>query len=251
MDRKRAIELLKQKSKEAVHVAKQPYYANESILWRRNIEDILESAFGVASTEYKRVAELDFGVVRGTKVELQRAYVRKVHRIQQEVDSIIQKHEILGVETQPAVKAEPPDSPKDYEETSTKELELILEGTPDMIIECIMNFVRKLNSQGYAYKSIPRIGGAPDFAEWDRTYSTRCAILETCESGDVQIGTIRLTRLPKEQTLLSVPEPKDLESPFGVFLSYLLGEFKRLGFVHFEEEKPPMGFRPLHKEKDV
>lgn len=108
MDRQRAIELLKQKSKEAVHIARQPFNANEFIPWRRNIEDILESAFGVASTEYKRVADLHFEPIRGTIDELRRRYVNRVFRIQQEVDSIIQKHELLGIEEKPAVIAERP-----------------------------------------------------------------------------------------------------------------------------------------------
>ena len=110
MDRQRAIELLKQKSEEAVRVAKQPYNANESVQWRRNIEDILESAFGVTSTEYKRVADISRKTVRGTATELQRAYVRFVHRIQQEVDSIIQKYEILGIEDKPTPIVEPKDT---------------------------------------------------------------------------------------------------------------------------------------------
>jgi hypothetical protein len=151
--------------------------------------------------------------------------------------------------SQSASTAETSKTPE--EKVAAKELELILEGTPDMIIECITNFVRKLNSQGYSYKSIPRIGDSPDYTKWDKTYSARCAIFETHEGGEEQIGTIRLTLLPKEQTLLSVPEPEDWKSSFGVFLSYLVGEFKRLGFVHFEEEKPPMGFRLPHKEKDA
>lgn len=132
-----------------------------------------------------------------------------------------------------------------------RQLELILEGTPDMIIECVMNFVKKLNSKGYVYKCVPKIGDGPDFAKQDRTYSARCAIFETREGGEEQIGIIRLTLLPKDQTLLSISEPEDWESSFGLFLSYLLGEFKRLGFVYFEEEKPPIGFRLPHREKNV
>jgi outer membrane protease len=50
MDREKAIELLKQKSKEAVYVASLPYRNNEYLPWRRNIEDILEETFGVTST---------------------------------------------------------------------------------------------------------------------------------------------------------------------------------------------------------
>lgn len=109
MDRQKAIELLKQKSEEAVHVASLPYYNNGHITWRRNIEDILEATFGVTSTEYKRVAAVQSKTIKGTRVELQRAYVRIVHRIQQEVNSIIQKYEILELEAKPLSISEPKD----------------------------------------------------------------------------------------------------------------------------------------------
>jgi len=157
----------------------------------------------------------------------------------------------MGIrDKQGRVIEELPKATEDYEEkTASKELELILEGTPDMIIECIMDFVKKLNSEGYAYKCIPRIGDAPDYAKWDKTYSARCAIVETHEGIEKQIVTIRLQLLPNERTLFKIPEPEDWDSSFGDFISHLLAEFKRLGFVYFEEERPPMGFKPPHKEK--
>ena len=132
----------------------------------------------------------------------------------------------------------------------SRELELILKGTPDMVIECVMDFVKMLKSQGYLYKIIPTIGGAPDYARWDRTYSAHCDVLVARKDSDVKIGTIRLKLLPDEQTLLSVQKPEHWDSPLGRFLSHLLGELKRLGFVYFEEEKPPIGFRLPHKERD-
>lgn len=96
IDLQKTIELLKQKSKEAIYVASLPYNNNEFIPWRRNIEDILESAFGVTSTEYKRVA--DFHVtIQGKREAIQRDYKIAVHRIHQEVNTIIQKYEILGL----------------------------------------------------------------------------------------------------------------------------------------------------------
>ena len=112
MDRQKTIEFLKQKSKEAVYVASLPYNNNEYLPWRRNIEDILESAFGVTSTEYRRVADVQITLTKGTRAELQRAYVRKVHRIQQEVDSIIQKYEQLKIEEKPAITTEAKDTMK-------------------------------------------------------------------------------------------------------------------------------------------
>jgi uncharacterized protein (TIGR02391 family) len=110
MDKKRAIELLKQKSKEAVYIASLPYNNNEYLPWRRNIEDILEETFGITSTEYKRVNDVRVRT-KGTPDVNQRIYVTTVHRIQQEVDSIIQKHDILCIESKPVLEHEIPISP--------------------------------------------------------------------------------------------------------------------------------------------
>jgi len=139
------------------------------------------------------------------------------------------------------------EAPQDYEEkAASKELELILEGTPDMILECTRSTVEKLNSQGYTY-GFHRTSGAPDYARWDKTYFASCAISQS----ERQIGIIKLELLPNERTLFKIPEPEDWDSSFGEFISHLLAEFKRLGFLYFEEEKPPMGFRLPHKEKNV
>lgn len=108
MDRQRAFKLLKQKSKEAVYVGSLPYKNSEYLPWRRNIEDILEATFGVTSTEYKRVADVHSTLTKGTRTQWQRAYVQIVHIIQQEVDSIIQKYERLGIEKTPPRNTEKP-----------------------------------------------------------------------------------------------------------------------------------------------
>lgn len=97
MNRQEAIRLLKQKSDEAVRIASLPYLNGEYLPWRRNVEDILEAAFGVSSTEYKRVAGIKPETIRGTASKLQRAYVMRVATIQSEVESIIQKYEQLGI----------------------------------------------------------------------------------------------------------------------------------------------------------
>ncbi len=135
-------------------------------------------------------------------------------------------------------------------------IELILEGTPDMIIECATNLVKKFNSQGDWYKIVPKIGDAPDYAKRDRTYSADCDVFVTQkpvlrEDYDAKIGIIRLQLIPGERTLLSVQKPEHWDSPLGNFLTNLLEELKRLGFIHFEEEKLPIGFRPHHEEKNV
>ncbi len=112
MDIQRAIELLKQKSREAVHVASFNYQNNEYVPWRRGIEDILETAFGVTSTEYKRVAHVQTTLTKGTPSQWQRAYVKVVHRIQLEVFSIIQKYEQLDIEEKSVKKTKQKDTAK-------------------------------------------------------------------------------------------------------------------------------------------
>jgi len=136
------------------------------------------------------------------------------------------------------------------------QIELPLEGTPDMVIECVMNLVRALANEGNLYKCVPKIGDAPNGARWDRTYSARCDVFVTRQSltrndEDVKIGTVELRLLPNNRTLLGVQKPQHWDGPLGHFLGYLLREFKRLGFAHFEEEKPPIGFSLPHKEKNV
>ena len=133
-------------------------------------------------------------------------------------------------------------------------IDLILKGTPDMIIECVTNLAKKLNSQGERYKSVPKIGGAPDYAKQDKIYSANIDVFVSRkplarEDYDIKIGVLRLQLIPDEHTLLSVKEPEYWDSPLGHFLNYLLGELQRLGFVQFEEEKPPIGFRPHYNKQ--
>lgn len=97
MDIAKTISLLELKSKEAVYIASLRYNNPEYRPWRRNVEDILETAFGVNSTEYKRVHDRKIGTTR-TKY-IQSAYKTLIQVLQQEINSIIQKYEILGLET--------------------------------------------------------------------------------------------------------------------------------------------------------
>ena len=138
----------------------------------------------------------------------------------------------------------------------TEQIELVLRGTPDIVLECMRSVVEELNSHGETY-AIRRTSGTPDYAKWDKTYFATCGIFLnrknffTGEKSETQIGTIRLQLLPEERTLIRFLRPQNWDSPFGHFLKSLLIEFQRLGFVDFEKEKPPIGFRLPHKEKDV
>lgn len=93
MDKQKAIELLKQKSNEAAFLGSLHYENNEYLPWRRNIEDILESAFGLESSEYKRVAEIPD--ITGAHFYTEHNYKSYVARIHQEINSIVQKYDLF------------------------------------------------------------------------------------------------------------------------------------------------------------
>ena len=71
------------------------------------------------------------------------------------------------------------------------------------------------------------------------------------------IGILTLQLLPNNQTLFRIPPFKHWksimndnfyqkvnESFYTQFLARLFSEFQKLGFIDFQEGKPPLGFRP-------
>ena len=129
----------------------------------------------------------------------------------------------------------------------SEELELSVEGTPDMILECVRSYIDKLNSHGNKY-GFRRTSGAPDFAKWDKTQFATCAISHSDEG---QIGIIKLQLLPRDKTSFKLLTPVDWNSSFGYFLGHLFIEFQRLGFVALGRKKGPLGFRLPHMDKAV
>jgi len=127
----------------------------------------------------------------------------------------------------------PPKTAQDYGgRIIDTELELRVQGTPDMILECIRSTAEKLNSKGHTY-SFRRTSGAPDYARWDKTYFASCAISQGDEG---QIGTIKLQLLPDDKTLLKTLRPDEWNSSYTIFLNSLFTEFQQLGYL--KEEKP-------------
>jgi hypothetical protein len=141
----------------------------------------------------------------------------------------------------------------------SKKLELVLRGTPEMILEVIRSAVEELDSRdlvgAYAFR---RASDRPDYATWDRTYFATCAV-EAYKRIDKQLrvdylsnipNKVELQLLPEERTLLRIPPPEKWSESFEPFLRYLLSKLQQLGFVDFEEEKAPLGFRLRHMEKN-
>ena len=111
MDIQEAIEFLKQKADEAVALARLPYTNQDMILWRNSIEDVLEKVFGRDSTEYRRFQETYIRVRSSlTEYQKQRRYVNQMQTRQTVILSIINKYEILGIESEPSSSREPFDT---------------------------------------------------------------------------------------------------------------------------------------------
>ena len=242
MDKKRAVELLKQALNEISHLRMLNLNNKEFDLWHNKVLDILEEAFGKTSTEWERFARaVSVYLPTYTNADKKKEYNRHLDEYETALKSIIQKYEILGIESEPTTPAETAKIPQDKEQkAATRELELVLEGNPDMILECIRSTTEKLTSQGHTY-SFRRTSGRPDYAKWDKTYFAICAISQGDEG---QIGTIKLQLLPKEKTSFKYLEPKNWTSSFGYFLNSLFAEFKKLGFVDLAKEKPIIKTEP-------
>ena len=95
MDKKEAIQFLRESLSVIPELAKSNPDSNEYLLWRDHIEDVLEEVWGCASTEYKRFLSahsvlLDFG-------DGQKNYLDMLKKCETAILSIIQKYEVLGL----------------------------------------------------------------------------------------------------------------------------------------------------------
>jgi len=106
MDKKEAIQFLKEKLGEIPYLAKLNHDNQEFPLWHEVIKGILGEVFGQKSSEYEVFSKsaLKYGFVRDSQTE----YLDALKRRETAILSIIQKNEILGFETEPDKVTEHP-----------------------------------------------------------------------------------------------------------------------------------------------
>lgn len=235
MDKKRAIESLKQALNEITRLRTLTPDKKQYALWFGTVCNILELTFGVPSREYDnfaRAVRVDYLVY--TNEEKREKYNKELDAYETALKSAIHKCELLEADEKPS------EALKSYENLGGRivgnEFEVALLGTVDMTIECMMHFTKKLNSQGHAYKSNPRIGGHPDYTKPDRTCYATVAIAEITESKEKQVGMIQLQLIPEEKTLFKTSHPEEWDSSFKYFLETLFIEFEELGFMRKEKK---------------
>ena len=116
--------------------------------------------------------------------------------------------------------------------------ELILKGTPQMVMQRIVDGIRRVNSEGYPSSVNVKTGSAPDFTPSGQMSSYRCVIFGKSAEVGKEIGCIELQPIPEEQTIFKLMYLPSCSSFFEHLIPNLLAEFQRLGFIYFEEEKP-------------
>ncbi len=243
MDKNKALELLKQALDEIPKIRTLTPDRQQYQLWRGKICNILELAFGEGSREYdnfSRAVRADYLVYNEN--EKRGKYNKELDAYETALKSAIHKCELFEAEEKLSKTLKP------YENLGGRivgnEFEVALLGTVDMTIECMMHFTKKLNSQGHAYKSSPRIGGHPDYAKPDRTCYATVTISEITESKEKQVGTIQLHLIPEEKTLFKTSHPEEWDSSFKYFLETLFTEFEESGFMRKEKKAPAEDLLP-------
>ena len=141
-------------------------------------------------------------------------------------------------------------------------IELTLRGTPEMALAIIARVANEFRPQGKRLTF-----------EYDPECSTETFIegtiwlesstpIRTAKMGYFPVAIIELYLLPDNETSFRVPPgrywgiSKELLiiDPDHFFLTRLLEriftEFQRLGLIDFKEEKPPIGFKVPHREKN-
>ncbi len=113
MDKKEAIEFLRKSLSEIPHLVELPHDNRDYPLWHRVITGVLGKVFGNNSREYRDFVEA-YPHASHLGENKQQKYREELKMRETAILSIIQVHEIVGVDTKPSTKPELPKAAKDY-----------------------------------------------------------------------------------------------------------------------------------------
>jgi len=156
-------------------------------------------------------------------------------------------------------------------------IEMELKSPLEEVLRVVLSVVRQVQFRGFNYlfdlptaeadlrSNLTRI---PIWARgWIPLYEHEVYEMTVGQARSEPIGIITLQPLPSNHTLFRIPprgqwgtyggynlDAKDRLDTDGTYFTHLLThlftEFQRLAFAD-SREKPPVGFRPPHKEKDA
>ncbi len=207
MDKKRAIELLRQARSEIPHLRELHYDNQEFKLWRNRVETIIK--YGLDEDDYNRLDSVQSKYfpdeLEIDHLSLEEDYLPKLNDYEIVLQSIKQKYEILGIEEMPA-KAEPPKAAEDYEQRQDKqpftEAWEIGEAEADVqtLLPLINTVANEQNIPNFALEAQPANSKATNTFAWLDVF-----IINRTTGVKTPIGVLTLQSLGSNRTILRVP----------------------------------------------
>jgi predicted nucleotide-binding protein len=111
IDEKRAIELLKQALREIPHLKGLRYDNQEFILWFDKVQDIIQAGLDENDRQRfpsSRKATITTSGDLPSDADFQRLHLSRLDDYETALQSIVQKYEMVGLQEEPTIEAEPP-----------------------------------------------------------------------------------------------------------------------------------------------
>jgi predicted nucleotide-binding protein len=185
MDKKQAIEYLRERLGEIPTLVSLPYNNDEYPLWRNQIEDVLDVVFGRESSEYQRFAS---AYSRVSTDNYQGDYRTNLKLRETAILTIIKKYETLGFGAEPANEAGLP--PKAF----------IAHGGRSGVLDKLREFVEALGIKPVIVELSPTRGMTVDAKVNTYIKDADCGIVLATKGGIVDTKGIK----PKQHPRLNV-----------------------------------------------
>lgn len=208
MNKKEAIQFLRESLGAIPHLATLRYDNQDYPLWRSNIKNVLENAFGESSKEYKEFASsghLAHLSLPGMPDEVhQDDYARNLQTLNTEILKILKKYEILGIEEKlRVITTEPPKA-------------FIAHGGDSPALRNLKSFLEALGMQPLVVEEQPSEGrSVSENVDWYARQADCAIILATKGDIDGKTGSF----IPRGNVLMEIGK---LQQIFKDRIIYLL-----------------------------
>jgi len=234
MNKKEAIQFLRETLKSIPELARLGPYNYEYQLWHKTVEGVLEGVFGEDSSEYKDFKNAFLHVSTG---DSQREYGTDLKMRETAILSIIKKHEILGIEEKPASMAGSP--PKTF----------IAHGGKSEAREKLYRFLIALNVTPLVIEEEPREGRSiNEQVDYYSEQADCTIILGTADDKELKDGKL----YPRRNAYIEIGR---FQEKFPNKIIYLLEEgasfpsnISEKLYTHFTQESMDEAFITMARE---
>ena len=213
MDKREAIEFLKQYLSDIPQLAKLDLDNEEYPLWYSKIRDIIEAVFGRDSSEYQDFVRCDWQApmrrMRMLEGLHRNDYISNLKRIRVALKGIIQKYETLGIEEKPDKGMEPPKafvSNNGEKRPFEKAWKIEIRGDDIATLYPIVRTVAsELRLENFAFEARPAKSITTNSYAWFNVL-----IISTTTASKIPVGAFTLQKLPEGNTIeLRIPPPSE------------------------------------------